>query len=218
MRSSLPALPWNRLEVPLGAALDVLSRGVLACASIEEVHEAATPAPAIFVNWHRHLPLLVVHHGHRGRWMLMSAAPRMAPIARWATRSGLRLVRGASGERGQEAVGALAERLREGESIVLAVDGPHGPVFRARPGCIELARRTGAAIVPVGYEVSPDRTVRSRWDCMSMVLPRSRVTLRYGAPIRVTGEPDELQLQRVSDALDALDPQVPRLRAALGAR
>jgi len=204
---------WKVLEAPLGLALNLVSRGVILSSSILEEHAAPIPEPAIFVNWHRHLPFLTVHHGRRGRWMLMSSAPRMAPIARWATQSGLRLVRGASGERGKEALPELAAILQRNKSVVLAVDGPRGPAFVVRPGCVTLARMTGVPIVPVAYEANPPVTVPLRWDAMSVALPLSRIKVRYGAPLTVSeSETDAEALQRVSYALDALDPTVPQLR------
>jgi lysophospholipid acyltransferase (LPLAT)-like uncharacterized protein len=200
-----PTSLWTPLGAPLGTALTWISRAVVHSADIHELHAAPIPTPAIFVNWHRHLPLLTVHHGRRGRWILMSQAPRMAPIAEWATQSGLRLVRGTSGEGGRDALEPLEALLRKGESIVLAVDGPRGPAFQVRPGCVELSRKTGVPIVPVGYEVFPKTTVPFRWDRMSLVLPFSRVRIRYGTPIDASSEPESEVLLRVAQGLNALD-------------
>src|ERR1700746_37582 len=52
-------------------------------------------SPAIYVNWHRYVPFLCIHHGEFRRWLLMSSAPYLEPIARWCGWMGLTVVRGA---------------------------------------------------------------------------------------------------------------------------
>src|SRR5689334_19264249 len=83
---------------PLGATLSGLSRLVAATSRIEIVGEDRVPAgPVIYVHWHRHVPLLMKHHGDRGRFFLISGAPLMEPMVRWGENLGLRVLRGASG-------------------------------------------------------------------------------------------------------------------------
>jgi lysophospholipid acyltransferase (LPLAT)-like uncharacterized protein len=200
---SVKDLAWLRLGKPVGWALHAWSQVVLKTARVAESHAGPVPEPAIFVNWHRHNPLLVVHHGARGRWILMSGSPYMAPIADWAQRSGLRLIRGASGQGGRAALDKLAGLLRGGQSVVLAVDGPRGPAFRVRPGCVDLARMTGAPIVPVGYVTSPSVTIRRRWDKLLLVAPGGSATVRYGPAIRVDSSERDWTLE-VERALNAL--------------
>lgn len=106
----------------------------------------------IFVNWHRYQSFLIPHHGAHGRWMLVSPAPPLALVARFCRLSGLRLVRGASGERGRRALEELTEVLVAGGSVTIAVDGPAGPIFQVKRGCADLALRAGVPIVPVRFE------------------------------------------------------------------
>ena len=139
--------------------------------------------------------------------MMVSQATRMAPIAAWCTGVGLKLVRGASGAGGRAALGVLAEALRRGESVVLAVDGPAGPPFRVKPGCLELARDVGVPLIPVGYHSRWGRAVPGRWDHSLLVTPFDRVVFEFGAPIDPRGGgSDAALLARVGAALNALDP------------
>jgi lysophospholipid acyltransferase (LPLAT)-like uncharacterized protein len=160
------------------------------------------------VNWHRHLPLTMVIHGRARRWMMMLGAPYMAPIAAWARCLGLRLIRGATGAGGREALALLRAPLARGESVVLAVDGPAGPAFTVKPGCVQLAREAGVPIIPVAYTSRRQKTVASRWDRMSLVFPFDELTVLFGDPIPLNdGLTDAAALRKVHDDLLALDPQ-----------
>jgi lysophospholipid acyltransferase (LPLAT)-like uncharacterized protein len=193
---------WRIVEWPL--ALTMFALAMLIRSTSRVTIEGDDPlGAAVFVNWHRFQSFLIPFHGSRRRWMLVSPAPQLTVIARLCRLCGLRLVRGASGERGKEAREELKNLLRRGESIALAVDGPHGPPFKAKPGCADLARATGVPIVPVAYRAKPAHEFRWRWDHTLMPLPFSRVTIVYGHPIVASGTDEEI-LRDVEDALNEL--------------
>lgn len=194
---------------PLGAALRGAEALVARTSRIEVLGEERCPAgAAIYVQWHRHIPMMKGHHGARGRSFLISRSPLLEPMARWGRRAGLHIVRGASGEGGREIRAVLAGLLREGRSIALAVDGPAGPAFQVKPGCVELARALAVPIVPVGYRCTRGVTLRWRWDRSLVPLPGGRVTFAYGEPIRVAPADDAVGAREaVRQALDGLDPR-----------
>jgi lysophospholipid acyltransferase (LPLAT)-like uncharacterized protein len=157
---------------------------------------------AVYVNWHQYLPFLCVHHGQHRRWLLMSSAPYMEPIACWCSWLGLTVVRGVPGERSREFLAALVEPLKRGESVFLAVDGPAGPPFQAKPGCVELARAVGVPVIPVAYRSSKGWYNNSRWDQLYRVAKFDRIQVWYGKPIFVdSSEPDSAALARVQEGL-----------------
>jgi len=195
-------LYWRILEWPLALAMFALATVIRKTSRV--IVEGDEPrGAAVFVNWHRFQSFLIPFHGSRRRWMLVSPAPQLTVIARFCRLCGLRLVRGASGERGKEAREELKNLLRGGESIALAVDGPHGPVFQAKPGCADLARATGVPIVPIAYRAKPAHEFKWRWDRTLMPLPFSRITIVYGDPIAATGTDEEI-LANVERALNGL--------------
>ncbi len=159
---------------------------------------------AVFVNWHRFQSFLIPYHGERKRWMLVSPAPQLAPVARFCRLAGLRLVRGASGERGQQAREELKDVLDRGDSVVLAVDGPRGPVFQAKRGCVDLARAAAVPIVPVPYRSSRAHEFRWRWDRTLMPLWFADIVVVYGPAIHATSSDEEV-LAAVERALNALN-------------
>src|SRR5690349_17406438 len=96
--------------------------------------------------------------------------------------------------------------MRDGASVTLAVDGPAGPAFVVKPGCVELALRTGRRIVPVAYRGAGTVSIPGRWDRMLLALPFGRITLAFGDPIDVSTLSHEEAILAVDAALDALDP------------
>ena len=67
------------------------------------------------------------------------------------------------------------------------VDGPRGPARRVKPGLVLLARRAGAAIIPV-YPASRRRWEARSWDRFQVPLPFTRVLIRIDPPIEVPCE------------------------------
>lgn len=196
-------LLWRALEWPLGLALLLWSRVTMATVRLETAPALETK-PAIFVHWHQHLPLLMPLLGARRCAVMMSAAPHMAPIARWARLLGFELVRGASGEKGREALEGLAAALARGRSVELAVDGPRGPVFRARPGAAELALATGVPIVALAYHARGAFIMPGRWDRQVMLRPFARVRLVVERVDALPGDTTEALLGRVQSTLERL--------------
>lgn len=203
---------WRVTELPLTVALYGWLRLVFATVRFEREGEPV-PGPAVYVSWHRHLVVLSPHHGSYRRWMMTSPAPYLGAVRRLARWVGLELAIGASGEGGAAARDILEAALRRGESVTIAVDGPHGPAFEAKRGCLVLAERTGAPIVPVAYVTKRGRTVRRRWDKMRWVSFFDVLTIRYGAPLAPASEGTPLTAADVARALDALDPDIARERS-----
>lgn len=198
----LRRLLWSVLEWPI-ALVWMLTAKVIRSTSRIELDGLEPSGPAVYVNWHRYQSFLIAHHGSRRRWMLCSPAPQLEPVARYCRLMGLRLVRGASGERGKEAREELRQLLTRGESVVIAVDGPRGPVFEAKRGCVDLAKGAGVPIVPVAFRCTRGHEFRWRWDHMLMPLPFGAIRVVHGAPIDATGSDEEV-LQRVNADLKVL--------------
>jgi lysophospholipid acyltransferase (LPLAT)-like uncharacterized protein len=178
----LSRLLWRLAEWPIALGWHAYA-SLLRLTS--QVSVAGTPPgePAIFVNWHRYQCFLILHHGAHRRWLLVSPAPAWAPVARFCRLSGLKLVRGASGDRGQHALDELSQVLGTGGSVTMAVDGPAGPGFQAKRGCADLSRRTGAPIIPVNFQCRRGVTLGWRWDRMIFPMPFDHIVIRYGRPI-----------------------------------
>lgn len=94
------------------------------------------------------------------------------------------VVRGSTSRGGQKAVRALAARIAEGNNVAITPDGPRGPALRVSEGVIKLAQITGAKIIPISYDATRKRLLKS-WDRFIVVLPFGRVHVAFGEPIEV---------------------------------
>jgi lysophospholipid acyltransferase (LPLAT)-like uncharacterized protein len=199
MPTSVVDAAWAVLEVPLASMMFATAKLVQGTARVR-VEGACPDRPAIFVNFHHHQPMMQVVHGPHRRWMMISRAPRSRSIARYTQWMGMSVARGASGGGGRAALAELATALRGGASVSIAVDGPAGPAFKVKRGCVDLAQETGAPIVPVAYDCA--RGVRTwNWDRALIPTPFDHVVVRYGPALDVAGQPLDDGLRLVEEAM-----------------
>jgi len=72
--------------------------------------------------------------------------------------------------------------IKSGSPALVAPDGPHGPIYKAKPGVIYMARKSDSVVLPVGFSFSRYVT-GPNWDDFSLPLPFSRVAMVIGEPI-----------------------------------
>jgi lysophospholipid acyltransferase (LPLAT)-like uncharacterized protein len=117
-------------------------------------------------------------------------------------------VRGSTSRGGQKAVRGLAAKIAEGNNVAITPDGPRGPALRVSEGVIKLAQITGARIIPVSYDATRKRLLKS-WDRFVVVMPFGRVHVAFGEPIevprRITPEERGRYRDQLEQALRGLD-------------
>ncbi len=188
---------WGLAAWPLGLLLRLFTEVVERTSRVSVTGTGAVYAgPALYVNWHRYLPYLGIHHGKARRWLMVSRDAYMAPIVRWNELHGVRVIRGGSGDGGQRALETMVARLEAGDSAFLAVDGPAGPALRVKRGCVEMARAAGVPVIPVGYACRRGRFSARRWDHWLLMRPFDSISVVYGTPLFF--EKEEL-LQRAQE-------------------
>lgn len=195
---------WRLLSPAVASFMFVNARLTLRTSSVSESGPGAGySGPAVYVNWHKYVPFLCIHHGQYRRFLLMSSAPYLEPIAKWCRWMGLTVIRGSPGERSRESLGRLLTALKTGHSVVLAADGPAGPGFRAKTGCVELARAAGVPVVSVACRSEKGKADKKRWDQMYQVSRFDRIEVWYENPVHLCPEEDDnTALARVQAALD----------------
>ena len=104
-------------------------------------------------------------------------------------RLGFGHVRGSSTRGGARAIFDLVEKLRSGFDLGITVDGPRGPRYVVKPGPIQIAKRSGAAILPITSASKRHKTFSS-WDAFELPFPFTKVMVRYGRPIVVPSNAD----------------------------
>jgi lysophospholipid acyltransferase (LPLAT)-like uncharacterized protein len=130
---------------------------------------------------------------------LISASRDGDLLADAVRRFGYDVVRGSSSRLGASAILQLAEMLESGRDVVITPDGPRGPVYELGPGIVFLARKTGAAVLPMNLEYSRCWRVGS-WDRFIIPQPFSKVRVLVDQPhhIKSFGASDELETDRLA--------------------
>ena len=98
----------------------------------------------------------------------------------------------------------IIEAMKSGKDSFLAPDGPDGPAFAPKAGASFLARKAGAAVIPVGAFTKTGYALR-RWDRYLIPLPFSRLRMVFGNPIFVDKrDKDEEVTEKITVALTAV--------------
>lgn len=134
--------------------------------------------PIAFVLWHNRLFLSaeIIRRYRKGRqaYALVSASRDGAWLDAFFGIVNIRTVRGSSSRFGREAAADLIRILKSGEDIGLTPDGPKGPMYEFKLGCLVVAKRAGAPLLLLGG-VFESAWRASSWDAFYLPAPFSRV-------------------------------------------
>ena len=108
--------------------------------------------------------------------------------------------------------------LRTGGHGVIALDGPNGPYRVAKPGCVQISKKTGALIIPTGVAYSRKLILRYRWDKYQLPLPFSKVALVVDKPIEVPPDlPQEQEQAKYDEIVAAVNKVMIEAEKVIGA-
>ncbi len=166
----------------------------------------------IYTIWHGRMLVNAFTHRNRNMQMLASAHRDGEIIGQTVRKLGFGHVRGSSTRGGTGAIIALADKIKQGLDVGMTIDGPLGPRYRAKPGPVQIAKMTGAAILPVVAASRSHKTL-STWDAFEVPYPFTRVRVHYGEPVLVPPDADSdilegkrLELEtRLNSLMEAAD-------------
>lgn len=92
------------------------------------------------------------------------------------------------------ALKAMMRGLEKDQDVIIALDGPHGPVRKARPGTFWLGKMTGRPLIALGFAAQPSFRY-PRWDRHVVPLPKAKFAIVLGKPMYISRE------QEIDDAL-----------------
>jgi lysophospholipid acyltransferase (LPLAT)-like uncharacterized protein len=150
--------------------------------------------------WHEYLFATIVAHVRQPFAPLASLSEDGELVTFVMDRVGFRTVRGSSSRGGEAARDGLVRSIADGYFTAVTVDGPRGPRRRVKGGVVDVARRTGVAVVPI--VVAADRQwVLGSWDRFKIPKPFARIAVRYGAPVVVPAETSGLAFGDAKSAI-----------------
>ncbi|MFQ6081818.1 MAG: lysophospholipid acyltransferase family protein [Candidatus Aminicenantia bacterium] len=149
----------------------------------------------IFLLWHGRMFLPVYLHRRQGIKPLISLSQDGEIAAQIVTQLGYRPIRGSSSHGGREAFREMQNELESYAELAIVPDGPKGPNRVLKSGCLYLAQKTGAYLVPISYSSSRKISLKS-WDSFLLFPPFSKCVVLYGEPIKVNPNLDKEEFEK----------------------
>lgn len=102
----------------------------------------------------------------------------------------------------------LIRKIKDSKNLLLHPDGPEGPAYAVKPGLSFMAKKSDAAIVPVGAYCRHAYRV-PRWDLYALPYPFSKITLHIGKPIIIPKDAKNLEERNleITDILNRVSAQ-----------
>lgn len=130
-------------------------------------------------------------------------------VAKTFKRLNIDSVSGSTNRDGVKAFRGLLDALARQDATAIIPDGPRGPARKATEGIIQLAKHSGAPIIPLAYATSRYHQFNS-WDKFRLPLPFSRGVMIYGDPIYV-------HIIQKSDEKETIEAYRQQVEAAISA-
>lgn len=167
-----------RFKIVNGERLDRDGSGKIAC-----MWHGRTIIPAFGRFW-------------RGYWVIISHSRDGEMQARIYHKLGFNIIRGSTGRGGVRAAVESIRNLRKGERLAVTPDGPKGPPGIVQEGVIYMARKSGAALYPMGVSARP-RILAKSWDRYMIPVPFGRATVIIGDPFFLSEDASEDEAETV---------------------
>ncbi len=156
----------------------------------------------ILAFWHDRLVLMPFANQSGQRVCIMVSRHRDGELITRAVRPlGIETARGSSTRGWAGGLKAMLRAHRAGANLAFAPDGPRGPRHVAKSGVVQVARATGAVIVPVGAAARWARRLGS-WDRLIVPFPGSKGVYLAGAPIAVPAGADAAAVEAARATLE----------------
>lgn len=169
--------------------------------------------------WHQNLLGGILAQTGKHYIVIVSRSADAEPVAFACRRFGHLVVRGSSrkgkvDKGGQAAKEEMIEELKKGVPGAVTVDGPKGPAFKVKLGIIQMAKESGAMIIPYTVKAKKYKQFQS-WDGFQLPLPFSKIVVHYGVPIEVSGLDDQTACLEVESQLNKENHKVAEIAAQL---
>lgn len=166
-----------------------------------EAFYARENRPLIFTFWHGRLLMMPFSWPGRPVTVLVSRHADGEVIGRIVRRFGIQSVRGSTYRGAHGGLRAMLRAHRAGSHLAIAPDGPRGPRERVQLGVIELAQRTGAAVIPIGFGASRGWFLPT-WDRFLLPRPFARGIFVFGEALVVPPGSDRPALEAARGELE----------------
>lgn len=172
----------------------------------------------IFLFWHGRISMMSFFKPKNQDTYLISSRHRDGQLMAGLMRHfGIKMIYGSSRRAGsskdrggREALVQAMRKLKENAALALTPDGPRGPRMRVGGHVVDIAKRTGAEIIPMSFSSTHGKLFDS-WDRFFLPLPFGKMIYLAGNPITIVPDADsemvEKTRKKIEDDLNALTRQ-----------
>lgn len=151
----------------------------------------------IVAHFHQDELILIARRRNSNFLTMTSTSKDGSIITKFLHLMGYKTVRGSSSKGGSSALLDMIKLVnKENLNPVIAVDGPRGPIYKAKKGVILLAKKTKLPILPTGIKQTPSFFCFNKsWNKALIPKPFSTVNIEFGNIINVL-ESDDIEAKR----------------------
>jgi len=143
----------------------------------------------VITTWHRCAIYLLLKYGFIHPMVLFSSSKDGDLLADFAKKLGVIPARGSSTRGGKEGSEQMVEFLNTGGRVVATVaDGPQGPAFRAKPGLVRIAQKSGVVLMPMTWSANKVWMFVNAWDKTIIPKPFSKIVIYASEPYLIPEE------------------------------
>ncbi len=130
---------------------------------------------------------------------------------------GAETVRGSSTRGGTQALKGIIRLKKRGRRPSVAVDGPKGPIYKAKPGVFQISRLTQLPIVPISFYASRFHLFDKSWNKSRLPLPFAKVVIQWGNALPSVSKAEDPKDEKLALRLEAAINQTKEKAAPVAA-
>lgn len=151
--------------------------------------------------WHsKQLPIFYAFRHHNVATMVSRSADGQM-ISGLLVKLGYRAIRGSSSRGALSAFRELIRNIGPKQVVAVTVDGPRGPAHEVKPGVLQMARLSGAPIVPISAAVRRAWIFKRSWDRFCLPKPFTPGLVVLGVPVYVPPDADDVRIKQIHQEL-----------------
>lgn len=157
----------------------------------------------LYALWHQNIVASIMSHMGKPHVCIVSASKDGELVAVTLKMLGHKSARGSSSRGGVQAMQEMIRIVNDGTPGAISVDGPRGPAHQPKKGIFEVAKITGAPIIPLITYPTSFWSFEKSWDKFRLPKPFSKILVRYGEPIIIDKNIQASDWPRLSEELTA---------------
>ena len=139
---------------------------------------------------------------HKSKAVVLASLSEGGEVQTWVLRSfGYSVVRGSSTRKGASGLIQIIRQVKKGRSSAFAVDGPRGPLFKAKPGVIQVVSKSDAYLLPLSISYRKCKILKNVWDYYHFPFPFTQAAVKFGKPRKLPKKLSEKQIEQEVDKL-----------------